>query len=244
MNRIPRAPRWHQLDILGHYHEHNAKEFRRIVRVSPQVFDTLHAMLEPHPVFHNNSHRAQTPVNIQLAIFLKWAGHYGNGVSIADIAEWAGVSTGTVTNCTRRVVVAVLDHHDEAVCWPNVEQQISAKRFSAERTGCAVWSGGFLAVDGTAIKLYQKPGLYGERFYNKDSIYAISLQVVILVDSLLIVDYSVGHVGSVHDTVAYRETFVHNNHDTHLTPAEWVLADSAYPLYHWCMTPFKRPPHG
>lgn len=59
-------------------------------------------------------------------------------------------------------------------------------------------------------------------------------------NSLLIVDYAVGNVGSVHDSVAFAETAIYKN----LAHGEWMLADAAYPLKPWCITPFKKPTLG
>ncbi|OCH88217.1 hypothetical protein OBBRIDRAFT_734867, partial [Obba rivulosa] len=149
----------------------------RVVCIPPCVFDELVKILHPHSIFHNQFNHAQLSVNIQLAIFLYCAGHYGNAASVADIADWAGVSKGTVVNCTWRVAVALLDLHDDAISKPTEPQRNSVKLFTHTRSSCGAWRNGFLAVDGTLIKLYQKPGLYGESFYNKNSDYAIAFQV-------------------------------------------------------------------
>ncbi|EMD30820.1 hypothetical protein CERSUDRAFT_40060, partial [Gelatoporia subvermispora B] len=174
-------------------------------------------------------------------------GHYGNAASVACIADWAGVSTGTVTNLCYRVAIALLDHHDTSITWPTPAQCADAKAYAVQRSECETWAGGYLAVDGTAIKLYQKPGLFGESWYNKDSVYAIALQVrityqvVILVDTLEIVNYSVGNVRSVHDSVAFQDTRIAAEHDRLLQCGDRLLADAAYPLMPWCITPFRKP---
>jgi hypothetical protein len=48
-------------------------------------------MIEAHAIFGSDF---QLPVEIQFAIFLNHAGHYGDVVTIQDIADWAGVSGG------------------------------------------------------------------------------------------------------------------------------------------------------
>ena len=70
------------------------------------------------------------------------------------------------------------------------------------------------------------------------------LQLVTLPDTLLIVDYSVGHTGSVHDSLAFRSTRIYREHDHTFAPGEWVWADSAYPSETWCVSPFKKPVGG
>ena len=55
---------------------------------------------------------------------------------------------------------------------------------------------------------------------------------------LMIVDYSVGHTGSVHDLWASRTC---KEHDCIFRPDEWMWADSAYPSETWSVSPFKKP---
>ncbi|KIN97873.1 hypothetical protein M404DRAFT_159296, partial [Pisolithus tinctorius Marx 270] len=65
-----------------------------------------------------SSENCQLPVAIQLATFLFHVGHYGNAASPEDVAQWAGVSVGSVINFTNRVMVAILDEHDTFVNIP------------------------------------------------------------------------------------------------------------------------------
>ena len=58
---------------------------------------------------------------------------------------------------------------------------------------------------------------------------------------LMIVDYSVGHTGSVHDSWAFRSTRTSKEHERIFGPDEWMWADSAYPSETWSVSPFKKP---
>jgi DDE superfamily endonuclease len=58
---------------------------------------------------------------------------------------------------------------------------------------------------------------------------------------VMIVDYSVGHTGSVHDSWAYRSTHIFKEHDCIFGPSELMWADSAYPSETWSVSPFKKP---
>lgn len=60
----------------------------------------------------------------------------------------------------------------------------------------------------------------------------------------MIIDYALGHTGSVHDSWAFRSTRIFLEHETILGPGEWIWADSAYPVETWCVPPFKKPAHG
>ena len=83
--------------------------------ISPnQELEETHILLEliqDHAVFMSDgdaaSGSAQTPVEIQLAVTLYRMGRYGNGASVMDVANWAGVSEGSVLNYTKRCLKAI-----------------------------------------------------------------------------------------------------------------------------------------
>jgi len=116
-----------QIHLLEHWRHGNLDQYRRKVRVDPDIFDRIVSMIRDHHIFHNNSNVPQTPVEVQLAIFLYRAGHYGNAASPEAIGHWAGVSPGTVVNCTNRVMVALLSLHHECVHFPTAEEKERAK---------------------------------------------------------------------------------------------------------------------
>ncbi|KAG2752546.1 hypothetical protein P692DRAFT_201673833, partial [Suillus brevipes Sb2] len=240
---LPRAP---QLHLLVHFGQHRPLLFRHKLRVDPDIFDNILDLISGHHIFHNNSNNSQLPVAIQLAIFLNRAGHYGNSISLLEVSQWAGVSVGSVVNCTNRVMVALLDQHDAFMGFPphDSEDFNRAQRYSAKATTCPEWQNGVLAVDGTTVDLYATPGFYHEAFYDRKSKYSLGCQAVIMPHNLLIVDYSLGHPGSVHDAYAFRSTRIYQEHDTLLPADHWVWADSAYPLSTWCIPPFKKPRGG
>lgn len=169
-----------QLDLYFTYFRYESPHrFRKKLRVSPVVFDALVDVIEPHDIFHNHSNCPQLPVPIQLAVFLVRLGHYGNHASPEDIAQWAGVSLGTVENATYRCMIAVLALHDQFVMFPPEEEKAKAKEYVSELT-CPEWRHGFLMGDGTKVPLFQKPGLHGEAYFDKNKDYSLDLQVCIL----------------------------------------------------------------
>lgn len=79
---------------------------------------------------------------------------------------------------------------------------------------------------------------------HKNTIYSHrGFKIVNLVHNLRIVDYCLGHTGSVHDSYAFESTRIYREHDQLLRPYEWIWADSAYPCHTWCVPPFKKPPN-
>ncbi|KAG2345638.1 hypothetical protein BDR05DRAFT_974965 [Suillus weaverae] len=206
-----------QLHLLEEWALSHPKKFCCKLCVDLPVFEHLVNMILAHPVFYNNSNNPQLPVPMQLTIFLNSTGHYGNAVTTEDIAEWAGVSTGTHHNA---VIHFNLLYKDDQI------ERERAKTWVEEQT-CPEWRGGFLCVDSTQFNMFQKPGWHGEGFHNRKSNYSLSAQVMIMPHNLRIVNYVISIPGS---------TFLDGN--------EWIWADSAYGSRPWCVVPFKRPSAG
>jgi hypothetical protein len=179
----PPIPKCSQLHLLDHWRIHSPERFRRKLRVEPLTFDSLVTQIEDHPVFHNNSNNSQLPVHIQLGIFLFRAGHYGNASSPEDAAQWSGVSVGAVEKCTDRVIIALLSHHDEAIHLPDAIEKEQSKAY-VEEVLCPEWRGGFLLADGSKFPFYQRPGLHGDAWFDKDGAYSIDCQVSLVYFSL------------------------------------------------------------
>jgi hypothetical protein len=105
-------------------------------------------MIENHAMFGSDH---QLPCEIQLAIFLNRAGHYGNAATIQDIANWAGILVGSIYNCTNHVMIAIASLHDSAISWnlhnPDcIHAKARAKEWVESRT-CGKWRGGYLTGD-------------------------------------------------------------------------------------------------
>lgn len=170
---MPHAP---QIQLLDEYRLNRPLAFRRIVRVNPLTFDEIVKLIEDHPIFHNNSSYLQLSPASQLAIFLNRAGHYGNRAGPEEMAEWAGCSVGTVENCSHRVMVSLLSLHDDAFGPPSENDSQCSGNYGAERT-CPEWKHGRLTVDGTKFPLFQRPGLHGDAWFDKDKHYSVNGQV-------------------------------------------------------------------
>ena len=247
-----------QLHLLEHYADFRPHLFRTRLRVEPRIFDRILDQISDHDIFQSRSNNPQLPVAIQLAIFLKRAGHYGNGCTPESLPEWAGVTVGSVINCTNRVMVAILDQHDEFIKIPASDSEdMEISRKWVEERSCRGWRNGVFAADGSTINLFQKPSIYGETFYDQKSSYSLNCQVnkmyhcwvittdsmhqklVIMPHNLLVADYGLGYPGSVHDAYTFQGTQIAQRADQVLPANHWIWADSAYPSQTWCVVPFK-----
>jgi hypothetical protein len=81
-----------------------------------------------------------------------------------------------VINATYCCLVAFLTLHDKVVMMPPEEEKEWAKEY-VEGVTCLEWQNGFLLADGTKFALFQKPGLHGEVWFNKNKDYSIDCQV-------------------------------------------------------------------
>ncbi|KAG2053210.1 hypothetical protein BDR06DRAFT_886509 [Suillus hirtellus] len=142
-------------------------------------------------------------------------------------------------------MVALLDQHDAFMSFPPPDSEDFQHTWEyAAKTVCPEWQNGILAVDGSIINVYQKPGFHGEVFFDRKSRYSLGCQAIIMPHNLFIVDYTLGHPRSVHDAYAFRATHLYREHATLLPNDHWIWADSAYPLEPWCIPPFKKPRNG
>lgn len=165
--------------VLVDFKNNDHKRFRRNLRVSPSTFDELVIRIQDHDVFKNDSHVRQFPVEVQLAVALFRFGHEGNAASVSAIAQWAGISEGTVVNYTRHVIIAFLALHDTTVRWPSEEDKEEAKRW-VESVSCVAWRDGFCMGDGTLVSIFEKPGYHGEAYFDRKGGYSLNLQVSFL----------------------------------------------------------------
>ncbi|KAF8577493.1 hypothetical protein K439DRAFT_1282785, partial [Ramaria rubella] len=62
----------------------------------------------------------------------------------------------------------------------------------------------------------------------------------ISIENLRIIDYVLGHCGSVHDSTAFQDSCVYHKHCHFFRNGEWIWADSAYPVQPLCVSPYKR----
>ena len=112
-----------QLPLLVHFAEHQPDKFCKKLHVYLVVFNDILQEISYHPIFQNRLNNRQIPISIQLAIFLYHVGHYGNACSPNDVAQWAGVSVGTVMNCTHHVMASLLDQHDRFIYIPDIHSE-------------------------------------------------------------------------------------------------------------------------
>jgi hypothetical protein len=150
--------------------------------VWPQTFDAIVEKIQGDQVFHNNSHNSQLPVAYQLAVALYHFGHFGNAVSMQEVALWAGWGFGTVDPSTHCVIKVLCrpEFCRVAVKWPTDEEREKAKQWVEEDSG-PEWCDGWLMVDSMLVPLFQRPGFYRNTWYDRKSNYSMNVQAGCLI---------------------------------------------------------------
>ncbi|KAG2073944.1 hypothetical protein BDR04DRAFT_1009325, partial [Suillus decipiens] len=140
--------------------------FHQKLCVYPEVFDDILNCISDSPIFKNNSNNRQLPIALQLAIFLNLAGHYGNAIANEYVCQWAGISIGSVTNCTNCIMITLLERHDDFIFFPSLNSTDAARAREYISKICPQWHNGIFATNGSMINLCNKLGLYRDTFFN------------------------------------------------------------------------------
>ncbi|KAG0637343.1 hypothetical protein HOY80DRAFT_865484, partial [Tuber brumale] len=146
-------------NCLTYYHDYHPDLFRQQAHMLPLAFDTLLEILRPISCFNTKSTTLQLQIEKQLLVTLKRLGNYGNGASLSNLAQWAGIGEGTVDKVTRRVLKAVLQIGLlNSQCREKAQQMVESKVIPELR-------GGWCIIDETLIPLFMKPYYFGEHFF-------------------------------------------------------------------------------
>ncbi|XP_065356325.1 uncharacterized protein LOC135950720 [Calliphora vicina] len=208
--------------------------FKQIVRVSWQNFHFILNLIKNDKVFNGPRSCKQFPVEMQLIIFLYRLGSSGEGASLSKIASLFGIGDGgTLQKITDRIFKAILELKKQFLYWPDaLERKNMVANTFHELPHCIGY------VDGTEIKLAEKPLDDPESYFSRKHIYSLKVQGIC--DHRLRVRHMVlGYPGSVHDARIYNNCELSVNSKKFLTGAEWLVGDSAYKLTGTVVTPFR-----
>lgn len=153
---------------------------------------------------------------------------------VFGIGEWA------VNDIIRNISDVLCQHRHEYISWPNVDRENDISDSFFDLCGIPNICG---ALDGTHIAIVNCP--QGESDYiNRKGFASVQLQLIVD-DTLLINNAYTGWPGSVHDARVLRNSQFYDDAEQgkHLSRGNYILADAAYPLKHWLMTPYKDNGH-
>lgn len=118
--------------------------------------------------------------------------------------------------------------------WPSAgeRQQIVADTFH-ELPYCIDY------VDGSEIKLAERPTKDPDSYYSRKQIFSMKLQAV-CDHNYQIRHIHVGFPGCVHDSRVFTNSLLHLKTSEYFSEDEWIAGDSAYKLSTTVITPFRR----
>lgn len=208
--------------------------FRQIVRVNRAQFDVILSLIQNNPVFNCAPNR-QYPVFVQLALILYRLGCYGESASIGKIATLFGIGDGgKIDKITKRVLTALLKLESRFLYWPNkTEKDVIISETIHKLPQCI----GYL--DGTEIKLAERPCVDPDSFYSRKQHFSIKAQAVCDY-KLKIRHLYVGYPGSVHDSRMFTNSSLSKQPSNFFSGAEWLAADSAYKLNTTIICPYRK----
>lgn len=67
--------------------------------------------------------------------------------------------------------------HDLAIHLPSDAEKEASKQWVEDSLKCPEWRDGFISVDGTKFPLFQRPGLHGDAWFDKNKDYSADAQV-------------------------------------------------------------------
>jgi len=106
--------------------------------------------------------KKQYAVQLQLLVFLNRIGSEGAEGNSKKLANFFGISPGTVRNITKRVTKAILSLKEEVIIWPKSSHREAMKTEIKILYGFQNCIG---IIDGTIVILYKRPSYYGDSYW-------------------------------------------------------------------------------
>ncbi|KAL3685319.1 hypothetical protein R1sor_003341 [Riccia sorocarpa] len=205
--------------------------------MSRDSFYCILDLIGDHSVFHNNSPKPQAAVFVQLAVALDRFGHEGNGACLDRSMLLWGISHGSMVNYTNRVMIALESCMGHEIAWPDRQGRASI----AEHFAALGFPGCVGLVDGTLVKLSQRPRDDGETYFDQKSNYSLNVQVICDQHKRVIYFFA-GMPGSCHDLTCLRRSGLWRRLDSAqlFDRGQYLLGDSGYVPLERLVCSYKR----
>jgi hypothetical protein len=227
---------------VNHYVEntvllYSLDDFRSIFRLSRHGFEHLTRKLAITPAFSNNEScgRHQKDIVVQCLLSLRY---FGTQESLQSIGELFGVTKSSAFNIVKRFCSGIVPHlSSELIKCPTFDQQVEiGKQFSMKSRFPPVVIGAIDCRENPILK----PIDNHESFYNRKHFHSIKIQAICDWEGKY-VDVFIGWPGRSHDARTFINSpiFQTIQNENVLKEGYVILADSAYPLKEWLLTPYK-----
>lgn len=164
-----------------------------------------------------------------------------SGASIVSASQLFSIGEGTVILYTRRCCAALFSLWKEEVRWPTSQERLESKA-RLKDSSHSLWEDCVGIVDGTFLTFRWRPlakDTSVQYFNHRKKAYGLQA-TVICDDQRRIIHFTALYPGAVHDARAFKSTCLWNHPQDFLSHSLFILADSAYPLTQWCLTPYNR----
>ncbi|XP_064635180.1 uncharacterized protein LOC135492565 [Lineus longissimus] len=210
------------------------RDFSMHFRFSKGIFVSVLNEIQEDLVSNHFGGRDPVSPEKQLLVFM-W--YIVNQESMRQIALQFDLSISTVCLKFKKVARAIIRRFIQVINWPTVQEQA---QISAAFEATNQLQGVIGLLDGTHIEL---TGCIGrDQDYINRSRYP-SMQLQLVVDhKLMIRNATTGWPGCAHDARVLRNSALFERAEAGQAVADGniILADSAYPLKRWLITPFQN----
>nr|XP_012224230.1 PREDICTED: putative nuclease HARBI1 [Linepithema humile] len=175
----------------------------------------------------------------QIAITL-W--FFGNQEVYRSVADRFGVSKDTVWKCVFEIAMLLTEDVHRYIKWPELREMATFEKEFRQLHG---FPGVIGAIDGSHIAI-SAPIENPENYINRKGYHSIILQGICDY-KLKFIDVFTGMCGSVHDARVWRlsdiGTLIAQDENRYFQNQYHLLADSAYPLSNYILTPYRDNGH-
>ena len=180
------------------------------------------------------SKRRMVTVAHALGMLLIFIGHGCNYRITGALCGFAKQTTRVHVNRMKQIVLDSVV--PTCICWPSPEE--------VDKIKADFFARGFIrdvvgAVDGTHIPILIPEDEHID-YINRKGIHSLVFQGIAVGTSLKFVDFFGGWAGSVHDAHVFQNSSIAHKFKQGLYQGMILLADAAYAMETWCLTPFER----
>ena len=170
-----------------------------------------------------------------VAMLLLFIGH---GCSHKITGAFCGFAKETVCFHVSKMRSIFITHvAPNCIRWPSSDEEIQKIKQDFLDRGYIENVVG--AIDGTHIPILIPEDDHMD-FLNRKSYHSLVFQAIAIGTNLKFIDLYGGWAGSVHDAQVFQNSSIFRKFTSGLYAGCVLLADAAYPLAVWCLTPFER----
>lgn len=168
--------------------------------------------------------------------------YVGSKSTLFELAQQFNITEYSVIRARQEVTEALLRLLPTVITWPQPQEFAEISREVSE-FGQYTFPGIVGFLDGSHIPIWKPRVPNPDAYFNRKKYHSVNMQAVCRED-LRFTDVSVGCPGRMHDARALRISSLWNaGYALCGQGAYHVLADAAYPLTSWMLTPYRNTGH-